>query len=160
MELTEEILNFIRDAEYKIGQLTTEMLNMSDDEDEEYTELNYIRENLINFSDMVYNTRYSFRDGVDNRFMDWSNHEILAEIDYIRKYADLNPVPYISFGNRSTIVISKTTESSSPGQNNTIPIGSEGDLLTFDANGNLILTELSDVAGWDGVESISDYFNG
>lgn len=163
MTLNEHILNFLRDAQYRIAKLSVEIDSLEDEGSYKYEELFAQRLSISTFMEVVYEGQWAITDGYNHlQTSTWTDREILQEIEHIRYYTKMSEVPFINFTAHypkisSTIVQSGGGET--PGNAANIPIGTSGQFLRYNASGLLYADTIDPWAGYND-ESITNYFQG
>ena len=162
MTLLENISTFLRDAQYRIGEIGTQLNEMRSKEAAEYVALWDIRNDLCQWVDCLYNARYSFIDNA-YRFLDeeetgWTEAEIIAEIEYQRWISGVNEIPYLTFAAYYPWIVNNVVGSGNVGIG--IPAGSLGQYLVYGLNNSIHGETFPDRCGMSPGENIETYFNG
>lgn len=152
MSLRTEILNFLRDADYRVGELGTQIRERK--YSEEVKPLNSLRWELMAFMNSLY--RGALKDDVLN-YLGWPEKEILSEIHRLRNKAGLNDIPYMSFTNYRPIIqiASVTSGSGSVG----FPSGNSGDILTYNSSGDVVSDSVNLIGGFPPSTTIAQAFS-
>ncbi len=158
MDINKEIISFVRNAGFKIGELTTQILALSGDEDEERIELTNLRQHLILYSKILLPSEYDFYDDSIN-LLTWSSHDIIDEIHFLTAEARLSRVPYTNIDREIIELIVRTEKITNNGlvDLGDLPVGTENDIWMFDNQGNIGLVNLNRYVGWFG-EVPQQYF--
>lgn len=158
MSIEQSISDFLRDAQYRIAEISIS-INESDwtVNNPEYQKLFFMRMQLIQFMDSLYNARYSF---IDNkyRFEFLTDQEIQDEIEYLRWWCNIGSVPYLTFTAYYPWIVNNVVNSG--GTSIGIPSGSLGQYLIFGLNNNLQVDDFPNRCGMIQGENINDYFAG
>jgi len=153
-------MTFLRDAQWRIGEIGRELDAMSNKRADAYNKLWDIRNDLCQFVDLLYNARYGFVDGAYRFLSDennWSDDDILAEIEYQRWVSGVNEIPYYTFTSYYPFLVNML---SSNGTSLGVPSGSLGQYLVYSLNNVLVAETFPDRCGMSLGENIHDYFNG
>jgi hypothetical protein len=131
-ELREYISNFLRDAQYRVAELTYEIHQ----EEDVYKgdELRKIRKEIFLFVHVLFVGRYKFYDDGYN-FLNWTETEIREECEYLRIRGRFLKHPYTTFANYNPVITNQTIVIGGEGF---IPSGFEGQVVTFDSQGNVV----------------------
>lgn len=163
MTVAQVISEFLRDAQYRIAQITISLKNMRKDgnDDPNYYLLQEKRRALIDFMEMIYDSHHKFVDGGYNFLaasVAWTDREIIAEAEYLRNYADMVRIPYGVFvGYYPTILNNILGDGFGGGT--TLPTGDYLEILRYNVSGVLEAIPFPEYAGM-GQLSIDDYFAG
>jgi len=171
MTINEHIDLFLRDAQYRIAQLSVEIDELEDQGSYKYQELFRWRLELSSFMDVVYTGVWFITDGFNHiQLTDeqdteegWTESEVMQEIEYLRYYTLMNEAPFITFtGHYPQIVnpVSQTTGIGSVGNGVILPSGQPGMTVFYDASGQLYADSISPYSGHIDNESINAYFSG
>lgn len=161
-DVTTVVNDFLRDAQYRVAELSVEIDDLNDEGNSEYYELIDLRRQLLVFMDIVYWGRHPIIDGYN--FLAggnaWTDAEIIKECHYLRSKANLNPVPYINWNNYNPEIVSfgdsGTTGNTVNGA--VFPTGTLGQYLTYNASGNVVASAFPIYGGALSSEDIFDYF--
>lgn len=158
MDINQSISDFLRDAQYRIAEISIE-LDKSDYplNSKKYTDLYDIREQLIVFMDTLYNARYSFHDS-KYRIMDWTDLEIEKEIEYMRYWSGVSEIPYLTFTAYYPWIVNNVVNSNGVGIG--LPNGNLGQYLVYTLNNNVEAQDFPNRCGVSLGENINDYFSG
>jgi hypothetical protein len=142
MTIRDEIMYFLRDAMYRVGELGYEIFQMrrdGNDSGEYYREKRLLRDELVNFISTLYKN-YPVRDP---DIADIPNHltineetemALLSKIQWYRDWADINIIAYIDIPLRPMFYSTfEGTPSSGPGGHSDIVVSEVGG-STFDIN--------------------------
>lgn len=166
--LNQYVAEFLRDAQYRIGELTQEMFELRDEGSFLYAEKYDQRRALITFMEIVYDNYALFVDSgynflsasLDDTHPAWTDREIRYEIDYLRAFARMAQYPYLVFTGYYPEIIGNIMGSgggSGPGWNP--PVGDYLEILRYDISGTLIPIAWPDYAGMRNL-TIDEYFAG
>lgn len=162
MTLAENISTFLRDAQFRIGEIGDELNAMPSKDSQVYSDLWDLRNDLCQWVEVLYNARFSFIDGA-YRFLDedetgWTEEEIIAEIEYQRFVSNINEIPYLTFAAYYPWIVNNIIGSGNIGIG--IPSGSLGQYLVYGLNNSIHGETFPDRCGMTIGESIESYFNG
>lgn len=157
----DQIINdFLRDAQYRIGELGIEMDQSRDDGKYPFSDKQRSVAELVALMNILWWSKDEIKDGYnfiyggsDNQ---WTEKEVVLEIEKMRDKAGLNPVPYLSFINHATELVSGTGATAGLG----LPIGSFGQYITYDIAGNPVAADFPVYGGMNVYEDINSYFAG
>lgn len=151
MSVQTEILNFMRDSQYRIAELTNDINLDNTFTREEKQEKRELRQRLFLFMNLLYITRYTIHNGKTN-FLDWADDEILAEIEYLREESDMNPVPAMSFVGYDVEIVKKTGDGGSSYK------GAPNKIYAWDASGNPVALNFNQLPGNTAEDDDEDVF--
>lgn len=162
MTLQEHISTFLRDSQFRVGEIGRELDLIKNKDSEEYNKLWDIRNDLCQFIDILYNARYAFIDSAyrfvpDEDETDWSESDLIAEIEYQRWISGVNEIPYITFTGYYPWLVNVV------GSNGTaigIPNGGLGQYLVYGLNNTVHAEDFPDRCGMSLGENINSYFQG
>lgn len=167
--LNQYVAEFLRDSQYRVGELTQQMIELRDDGDLRYADLYNQRRALWTFLRILYDNYTSFIDGaynflsidMDTEHVAWTEREIVAEIDYLRAYTRMAQLPYLAFTGYYPEIVGNIMGDgfSFGGDGWTPPTGDYLEILRYDISGVLIPIAWPDYAGMRGL-TIDEYFNG
>lgn len=164
MTLDEYISNFLRDAQYRIAQLSVKMDELQDDGSYQYKKLFQQRLELIVFMAILYEGKWYIEGGYNHiQYEDteetWNSNDIIAEIEHLRYYTNMNEVPYITFTAHYPQIASYLGIVGQVGSGGTqFPSGQPGNIIVYNNNSE---PYADDVDPWGGQlinESITDFF--
>lgn len=166
MDVNEYVSNFLRDAQYRISELTIEIDERRDEGEEDplFRELKTKRQALINFMEVVYDPYTSFTEN-GYGFMKagenaWEDREIIEEIEYLRDYTDMTLIPYGVFtGYYPQILNNILGDGINQGGEVVFPTGDYLEILRYNSSGQIESIPFPDYTG-AGDLSIIDYFAG
>lgn len=161
LDIDQIVNDFLRDAQYRVAEITIEMDSMDNESNRGYRELQKVRHQLITFMSVLWWPYDELADGYN--FMlagttDWTERKIIKEIEYLRRVARLNQVPYLSFTNHITELLSMSATSTSTGYG--FPIGTQGQYITYNISGDPIAVDFPIHGGMKAYEDINMYFAG
>jgi hypothetical protein len=169
----DDILDFLRDAQYRIGELTSEIdsdLNIG--EIELPATKHQMRLELMTFMRVLYDINHAFTDDNYTFILNkvtpvtynssWTELMILSEIEYLRVYTGMSEMPLISFPPYWTEVINEESISTGNEGNPSVsfPVGTEGQMLMYNSGGNIGAVDISPYGGMIDNETITAYFAG
>lgn len=124
------VSDFIRDAQFRITEIGTELDNLRNSSDPRFIELEDQRLQLYLFMDILYIGQWSILDGYNH--LDWSDYDITLESEYLRNRCEMINSPYASFvGTYPEIVACISGQTSGSG----LPSGSNGEFIYYNENG-------------------------
>ena len=154
--LDEQINNFLRDASWRIAELSGEIDQLKR-QDKTFREQAEQRAELSVFMDLLYDTINPILNDYTFLKVDWTEREIIAEMEYLREHTQMAEIPYITFtGYSPTIIVDGGTGPGNPG--GTFPPGTVGQILTYNASGDLIAVDFPSDGGMLTNETIDEYF--
>jgi hypothetical protein len=171
--IKEHIINFLRDAQYRIGELTAEidaLYNIG--EIELPSQKHHIRLQLMMFMEMLYEVNYPILGDDFNHIVSdiennpvyslpWTEQKLLDEIEYLRVYSGMAEMPLMSFVPFWTEVINITESPSQQSGGGGINVtGNPGQMLKFNASSVLVAIDVDRWAGMRPFETINSYFAG
>jgi hypothetical protein len=165
MTLAQYVSDYLRDAQYRIAQLTGEIDSLKDEGEENpnFVLLKEKRMALIRFMRLVYDPFHSFQDAGYNFLKastEWSDREIINEIEYLRDYTDMALIPYAVFtGFYPTIVNNILGDNFGGGGVANLPEGEYLNVLRYNINGELEAIPFPQYTGMGNL-TINDYFSG
>lgn len=168
-EVALKISDFLRDAQAKVADLTWKMIVLRDAGDPTYQDYYLQRKALYDFM-KICNDKYTFfyddtttflqATGLTQRFPDWTDREVIDEIEYLRFFGQLETLPFFVFvGYYPTILAEIPSSGFGPGSGWTPPDGNFLQTLRYDAGGNLIVVDWPDYLGMV-TRDINSYFLG
>ena len=146
--------DFLRDAQYRVAQLAT-LVNKGKTESKRrnrYEKEDSWRAQLILWMDLLFDSKHSFKTGY-NFLGDWTDREIIAECEYLRKITGMNEIAWLTFAGYSQTINQIIT-----GVIGTLPVGTEDEHIVYDASGNPYATPFP-VTGGMGSLTISQFFS-
>lgn len=164
MTLAQYVSDYLRDAQYRIAQLTGQIDSLRDEGEENpnFVLLKEKRMALIRFMRLVYDPFHVFHnDGYNflKAVTEWSDREIIDEIEYLRDYTDMALIPYAVFtGFYPTIVNNILGDNFNQGAAN-LPTGDYLNVLRYNINGVLEAIPFPQYTGMGNLP-INDYFSG
>lgn len=158
MTYQETIDQFMSDGAYRIGEIGSIIDDASDDSNSDHENLKGIRRQLSRFMSILRHTTMTIIDGT-NFLGEWTEMQVLREIEYLRDISSMNSLPIINFLNYTPgVLIMGGSIGSSPGSAS-FPEGSPGDSIFYNISGNPVADSISSYGGWGG-ESMTQYFTG
>lgn len=167
-----EILNFLRDAQFRIGELTEEIDELYNIGEIESPKAKHrLRLELLTFMEILYEINWTIEGTSYNHVLTntdpvvyvapWTEQMILDEIERLRIRCGMSEQPLMTFVPFYTEIV-KLVESSTPGgDGGGIDVeGTFRQMLMFDASGNLFAIDVDPYAGMKPSETITDYFQG
>lgn len=143
--IQEHIAYFLRDAQYRLGELAGEKLKIQNPNSARAKEIRKIRFEIYSFLFVLYESYHDIYDEGESGFTnDWTDDEILAEIEYLRDIANISEIPWLDFPgvNQEIVQVIGTSGSSANIENSTI-----GYIAYFKTISALAGKPLSDTAG-------------
>lgn len=163
-ELIQKIEDFLRDGQYRIGQLSVMIDQSRENSAYDFHELSYKRELIIMLMDVLYEGKWYIRDGFNHIKIvpdsgtktGWTEKELSAEIEYVRYVTNMQEIPFLSFTLYYPMIINGSGGS---GSTNLSVSGMPGMVLFFNASGNLYADYIDEYGGMYSWESINSYFS-
>jgi hypothetical protein len=142
MTIAEYIDDFLRDAQYRIGELSSEIDDVEDNGSTQYRELYEKRMQLITFMDIVYEGKWYIVDGYNHIQYTttagtedmWTEREVIQEIERLRYYTSMNEMPFINFTAHYPQIVNPIGSGGS-GNGGNLPAGLPGDTIFYNASG-------------------------
>ena len=161
LDIDQIISDFLRDAQYRVAEITIDMDGMDNKSNRGYKELQDIRHQLIAFMDELWWSYDELTDGYN--FMlagttDWTERNIILEIEYLRRKGRLNEIPYLSFTNHTTELAEMQTQSDSSGAG--FPIGTYQQYIAYNVSGDPVAVDFPVYGGMKTYDDINTYFAG
>ena len=160
MTLEQHIAEFLRDAQYRLAEMSYELSSKSNRKIKNYDEKLLLLKRLTIFIHLLYVEDYPIYDTSFN-FLNWSKNQIIKEIEFFRAKLNINVVAFAEFVNYKTIVqlqnqiLNITNEAIAA---NDINAGSIGQNAIYVDEKTIGPQSFDTIAGYDGT-SISQYFN-
>jgi hypothetical protein len=162
MTLDDHISNFLRDAQYRIGELSVEMNEIEDQGSYQYRKLNKSRKDIARFMDQLYEGKWLIQTGYNHLQvgddLTWKEREVIEEIQYLRYYNHMNEIPYVTFTGHYPKIVSIINGGGS-GSVGSLPAGKFGQFMGFNGSDQ---PEAQDFDQWGGHidgETINNYFS-
>ena len=156
MEIDIIVSRFLADAQYRIAELGTE-INTQKKEGYNIEENTWLRAQLILWMDLLYESRSSIYEGY-NYLGSWSDRDIQAECEYLRKLTGMANIPYITFAGYSPEIRNEII-GGDPSIGVDLPYGVPDDILVYlTAGTNPVPQPFPKEGGMIG-ETIFEYFN-
>lgn len=154
MKLNEEISDFIRDAQWKLIEMS---IYQDQDNDFSYGEAQIKRSlrdrwELYIFMWLLYNNRYNYSEDHAS-LLDWTEEQISAEIQYLRNRFNMNPVPVMFNSARKTVL--RFIEQNS----GNLPEGIPGYILGWNQNNEPVPVPVKSIVGAITDVSPEQYFS-
>lgn len=163
MTLNDHIANYLRDAQYRIGELSVEMNEIEDQGSYQYRELYRSRLELAVFMDLLYEGKWLIQDGYTHlqvgEDLTWTEREVIEEIQYLRYHNQMNEIPYITFTGHYPKIVSIINGGGS-GSDGSLPAGQFGQFMGFNGSGQPEAQSFDPWGGHIDGESINAYFSG
>lgn len=98
MDVNKKVNEFLRDAQYRIAELSVDIDTSRQNDNSEYEigEAYDKRSQLLIFMDVLYESFSPIHDGY-NYLASWTDKGIVSEIEYLRNVTGMNPMPYLDF---------------------------------------------------------------
>jgi hypothetical protein len=160
--------NFLRDAQYRVGQLTAEIDTIEDNGSYQYREKRRQRLELTTFMDVLYEGKWYITSGYNHIQYGgggtdentWTEREIIQEIEHLRYYTEMNEVPFINFTAHYPQIVNFITGAGGSGSVTGVPAGLYGMSIFYNASAQAYADYIDPYGGMYTAESISSYFNG
>jgi hypothetical protein len=169
MTIADHINNFLRDAQYRIGELSVKIDEIGDDGSYLYKEMFDQRLQLTLFMDVVYEGKWYITESGYNHIQYteesdttdmWTEREVIQEIQHLRYYTAMNEMPFINFTAHYPQIVNPIGSGGSGSGNNSLPAGQFGQFMGFNAIGNPEAQDFDEWGGHIDGESITSYFSG
>lgn len=155
MDIDQIVSDFLRDAQFRITQIGTELDGLKDFEEPRYIELESQRLQLYLYMDILYVGQWSILDGYNH--LDWDDYDINLECEYLRNVTEMINSPYASFvGTYPEIVACITGQQPSGGG---LPAGNPGDFIYYNANGNPVTEQFPLTVGMIDSDTVNSFFS-
>lgn len=167
MTVADYIDAFLRDAQYRVGQLSADIDALEDDGSYQYTSLFRQRLELTTFMDIVYEGKW-YIDGGFNHIQYttgmgedklWNEKEVIQEIERLRYNTGMNEVPFITFTGHYP-QIENPTGSGGSGSVVGWPAGLYGMSIFYNISNQPYADYIDPYGGLLTGESINTYFSG
>lgn len=163
MTVDDHVANFLRDAQFRIAEISVEINGLEDKGSYQYTKLNESRLQLSLFMSMLYEGKWlitgSYNHVQIGEGQTWTEYELISEIQYLRHYNKMNVVPYITFTPHYPKIAGLINGGGS-GSVSSLPAGNFGQLMGFNGNGDPEAQDIDEWAGHRTGETITAYFSG
>lgn len=172
MAIHTEILEFLRDAQFRVGELTEEIDELYNQGEIESPKTKHgHRVELLMFMEILYEVGYTLNGTNYNHVVShpeeeyispWTEQMILDEMEYLRIHCGMSEQPLMTFVPFYIDIINVITPLPSPGNSGSgINVtGTQGQMLMFDVSGNLMAIDVDPYGGMKPNETITDYFQG
>lgn len=165
--LSQTISDFLRDAQYKVGLLSTEIDAVEDKGSYQYQLKVKQRLELTTFMDVVYEGKWYIISGYNHIQYTlamgdaamWSEKEVIQEIEHLRYYTNMNEVPFITFTAHYPQIVNSIGSGGS-GSGAGFPAGLPGQTIFFDASKIPYADDIDPYGGMNDSETITSYFSG
>jgi len=168
MTIDQAVSDFLRDAQYRIATLTSELHAIEDKGSKRYKTRDQWRLELSVFMDIVYEGHWYIQDAYNHiQYTDevgtedkWTEAEVMEEIDRLRALTEMNEVPFVTFAGYYPQMY--TPVNSIPGASSSVgfPAGTSGMIIFYNASGVPYADNINPYAGMQEGESINSYFSG
>lgn len=163
------VSEFLRDAQYRIGELSVEINKLDKEGSYLVEEKRKQRTQLSVWMSVLYEGRWYISDGNYNHLRmteiagledSWTEYEIISEIEYLRYYTNMNEVPFINFTAHYPQIASSLGSGRSVGSGNTLsfPAGLPGQVVLYDTQSIPYAESLDNYGGMYDTETIDAYF--
>ena len=157
MDIDEIVSNFLGDAQYRVAELGIE-INTQKKEGYNIEENTWLRAQLILWMDLLYESRSSIYEGY-NYLGSWSDRDIQAECEYLRKLTGMANIPYITFAGYSPEIRNEIIGDPEGGTGAEFPYGEPDDILVYAEAGTTPVATPFPIEGGMTDETIFEYFN-
>ena len=147
------IADFIRDAQYRIAEIATEMDAISDEESPRYKEIKEWRLELYQFMDILYVGNWSITEGYNH--LDWSDFDIQREAEYLRNRTGMITSPFTTFVGMYPTIVEEIDGGNSAG----LPAGDPLNIIQYNQNGDPVTVPMPNFAGMQTGDTPSTYFS-
>jgi hypothetical protein len=158
MNINKEISDFLRDAQWKLAKMTSDMDALEDDGDIYYQKLKENRWELDYFYSILLETGQEMEGGYNwLETAGWTLKEILNEIHYLRKKNQMNGMPVLNYQHTVHQIIAFINGSGG----SALPVASSaGMILVSTSLGGWEEATLGNYVGMLDSESLNTYFTG
>lgn len=147
------IADFIRDAQFRMAEIATELDALGDFDSPRYIELDGYRRELYAFMDILYVGNWSIAGGYNH--LDWDEYDIKAEAEYLRNRTEMITSPYTTFVGLYPQIV----ENISGGVNGTgLPAGDPLDIIQYNLNSEPVTVKMPTFAGMQTGDTPTTYF--
>lgn len=157
MNLNEEIAYFLRDAQYFLAELQTKKNSLMRSDTKKVSEYRNLRWEISSFMDVLYDSHQTLHGDYAGFFADWTDTEIIKEIEYLREKTGMSNAPWFDFGGMTSTIINSYPSSSEGGDS--VNSSTPNYLAYYKTATKISGKPLSQYAGIIS-DSIEDYFNG
>lgn len=154
MTVDETISDFLRDAQYRVAELTNTLI-----ESQQYDDTADLREDLELFMELLYEGRWRIKDGYNHIIGHWSDRDIIDECEYLRRKSGMSITSYMTFAGYYPSIINDD-DGSGGGTGGLTVTGTTKQVVGFDASGNPIAIDVDLYGGANETETITQYFSG
>lgn len=166
-----EILNFLRDAQFRIGELTEEIDELYNIGEIESPKVKHrLRLELLTFMEVLYEINWTIDGTSYNHIVShpgeeyiapWTEQMILDEIEYLRIHCGMSEQPLMTFVPFFTEIVNEVVNADNnfPGGGVTIT-GTNRQMLMFNSSNELFSTDIDPYGGMKPNETINEYFSG
>lgn len=167
----DEILNFLRDAQFRIGELTEEIDELYNIGEIESPKTKHrLRLELLTFMEILYEINWTIDGTSYNHILThpdpvyvspWTEQMILDEMEYLRIHCGMSEQPLMTFVPFYTEIVNNivSSQTSSPGGGIDVE-GTNKQMLMFNIANELVAIDVDPYAGMKANETINDYFSG
>lgn len=167
----DEILNFLRDAQFRIGELTEEIDELYNIGEIESPKTKHrLRLELLTFMEILYEINWTIDGTSYNHVVShpeeeyvspWTEQMILDEIEYLRIHCGMTEQPLMTFVPFYTEIVNTIINETTGNPGGGIDVeGIHRQMLMFDLSGNLAAIDVDPYGGAKPNETIDDYFSG
>lgn len=162
MTLTQSILDFLRDGQYRIAQLSSELDDLKDDGGYLYDDRFLKRLQISVLMDILYEGKWYILDGfnhvqIGDALYDWTEREVMQAIESVRYETDMNEIPFITFtAHYPQIAIYGQSGLGSAD----LPTGQPGDTIFYNESGSAYTDSIDQFGGMNDTDTIETYFTG
>lgn len=171
MAIHTDILAFLRDAQYRVAELTSEINEgLEIGEIQSPKSKHRLRLELSMFIEVLYEINWGFTNGYNLILTNedpvvymtgWNLNLLNHEMQYLRNKAGMVNMPLISFGPYWTDVVNISTGQNNPPINGGLNvIGVYKQFPMFNISNQLVAVDVDEYAGMLLNETITDYFSG
>ena len=150
------VSEFLRDGQYRIAELTIE-IDQKKRDSIDWLEPALLRWELINWMNLLVDPRQDIKDGSNfllSGSQPWTEREVIAECEYLRRKSGMNNIPWITFAGYSPVIRS---EEGSGGTG--LPSGNPGDTIIYDSSSVPRAVPFPQYTGNPNDVNIDEYFN-
>ena len=153
----------MRDATFRAAEITNKLLQeVIDEESNEYRRLDHYRQEIWAFTRVLFEGNHYLYDPNASGFLgDWTDEEILQEIEYLRSKIGISEIPWMSYANTTPSLINKINGIGGilVEEDPSIVEGVEGQVPEYDTNGKTLVPRNKPTLIGATVGDIAEYFS-
>lgn len=157
MNINEHIAFFLRDAQYYLAELAARKNKLSRRKTESHKKITLLQWEIITFMSILYDPNEEIYGDYSGFYTDWTDDELLNEIEYYRNATGISSAPYLDFVGQTVEVINYSATSS--GGDGSVNESTPNTIATYKTSKTLAGKPLSSNVGLL-IDDVEDYFNG